>query len=1688
MALMLSIAGTLALSLPSPYPTQAAADRSSDSRAIGTETKPPPASRSAAIIDPALRAALSTPKAGPTQFVVEFATPAGHQAQLDTAATQADWSARGAQVVAVLQQSAAQTQAAARSLLAQQRTPYRDLWIINALAVEGTWSDALALSTQPNVTRVRLPRQYPLHKPVAVWPLQNDKPPVGEQSGEPVEPPVGEQSRTALPWGLTQIRADRVWQELDARGEGIVVGSIDSGARYTHQALAGHYRGSIGNGRFAHHYNWFDPNGTPAPFDNNGHGTHTLGTIVGDDGGNHRIGVAPGATWIAAKGCGNNWCSDVDLALAGQWMLAPTRLDGTQPDPSRRPHIINNSWGADAWDPFYQAIVTAWRAAGIYPVFSIGNAGPNCNTASSPGTYSAALGVGATTSSDQIATFSSRGPSRDPATPSAIKPDLSAPGENVLSALAGRDDDYGYLSGTSMAAPHIAGTIALIWSANPSLIGQIVSTTQILTSTAQGILNTVNCGEGIGKVPNNTSGWGRVDAYSATLQAIASGPASGLLIVRAVVSATGEPAQGVSLQLDLSPAPAMQGLSDANGEVRLRARVGQYTLTAQHPEFHAVRYPLTISAGVTTSAVISLSPRAQWTISGVVRDAQTGLPVHATVRATSPDLPEERIAQTHPASGAYTLSVLSGISLSLRVEALGYVVTHTTLFVPEQDGAGNVIQRDFDLVSHDCLGHPAACSRLALHPLGAMNWPPGAGIDGLAINGDIAYLAQADQLLAVDISQSDAMRILSVTPIAWQPAQATAQLETAVTGDRLIVLRASPDDMSYALHLIALDDPLAPRLVSVATQNSATNGRMFAHRGYVYVPEAETGWRVYSMTETSFTSVALVEGPLFTHRVLKVSTMGDAAFAQIWDEGEEKAKVIAVSLATPSAPLVRDTYHAVQWMMDIHAQDGYVYTLESAGMDALALKPIRVSAGLTFTLRPPKHWLTREFMMSLSGWPGHLVTAGWSAIELLSLANPDSPAVLSRVSPDALQTTWLAGLVATPNRILWHDDQTLYALDTTNRTQPHMLPALSVPAVRIIDPRNIARRGRQVFALSNDRVQTFYLDNGVMPRPTAILPEIASAYQFVLSPDSSHIFYLSYQQPGQVLATRLDGTRVTAQGAIDLNPDGDVASLNSLHEHNGVVFAVSEWPTPTLYAVSFADLESPILLAQYPLPTGAMVIAWAGPRLFITTRPDDNSPCADFQLTTVLLDNPALPALGGSTPTYACLSPGAGIAHNGWLYTQDGGDLGALRVFSVGNPLAPQLVLTTTLAAHPQAAIGERLFTWSSRQDSSLAAHALFDPAAPIRIPISPTLPNIFNRITWIEGDFVWHDLAQIGTEGKAILYGLSVSTEARPGQPWRLESVGERNGTAHTRLDVPAGAWNALTVITCTPGLPFGDAGPDQPSLSHIGRVFTLSADAPPQLPLTLTLTYHDDDLGVVPEATLGLYRWDTAEQRWTLEANSDLDTDTNRLVARISSLGTFALMGAPYRAYVPVVNGESQLMDRPLACHNLAANGGFESGPPGVPWQINAAPNDPLIYQSARRSGAWGAWLGARVNYTDTLWQRIDLPGEATTATLTLWWRMSTNETTTRTVYDVARFGLRDEAGAWVSSPITVTNLSARNTWTAASTVIDVSAQAGRQVQLTLTSSNDYSKTTSWFVDDVALHVCAPQDAWTRPAARGD
>ena len=153
-----------------------------------------------------------------------------------------------------------------------------------------------------------------------------------------------------MEWGVDRINAPQVWSTYNDRGENIVVGNVDTGVLYTHGALVAKYRGNHGGGNFDHNYNWWDPSqcarrGTPC--DNNGHGTHTMGTMVGDDGdpGTNQIGVAPHAKWIAAKGCETNSCSTSALLSSGQFMLAPTDLNGQNPQPNLRPDIVNNSWG-----------------------------------------------------------------------------------------------------------------------------------------------------------------------------------------------------------------------------------------------------------------------------------------------------------------------------------------------------------------------------------------------------------------------------------------------------------------------------------------------------------------------------------------------------------------------------------------------------------------------------------------------------------------------------------------------------------------------------------------------------------------------------------------------------------------------------------------------------------------------------------------------------------------------------------------------------------------------------------------------------------------------------------------------------------------------------------------------------------------------------------------------------------------------------------------------------------------------------------------------------------------------------------------------------------------------------------------------------------------------------------------------
>jgi serine protease AprX len=430
-------------------------------------------------------------------FVVLLAS----QADLTQAAILPTKLAKGQFVFDALRAHAAATQAPIRALLDGLGVEYKAHWVLNLITVlQGDRNLVRTLASRSDVARVDV----------------ND---LVRSSVLPTTPPVPASSAPAgVGWNVARIKAPTAWSH-GFTGQGIVVGEIDTGFQWDHPALKPHYRGW--NGSVAdHNYNWFDElDGTPAPFDPNGHGTATLGSLVGDDGAGNRIGVAPGAQWIGCRAMDLNGEGTPDSYIGClEWMIAPTDLLGNNPDPSKAPVAVNNSWLCSLDDgecPDESTLLPAVRdvrAAGIVPVFAAGNSGPDCSTVGSvgpPAEYNESFTVGAVTFEDALASFSSRGPVTFQGT--QIKPDIVAPGEDVRTSWP--PNSYAYESGTSVAAPHIAGVIALIYSAKPSLIGNVSATEKLIERTASHY-NSAECSSN-GTYPNNLYGWGLPDAGKA---------------------------------------------------------------------------------------------------------------------------------------------------------------------------------------------------------------------------------------------------------------------------------------------------------------------------------------------------------------------------------------------------------------------------------------------------------------------------------------------------------------------------------------------------------------------------------------------------------------------------------------------------------------------------------------------------------------------------------------------------------------------------------------------------------------------------------------------------------------------------------------------------------------------------------------------------------------------------------------------------------------------------------------------------------------------------------------------------------------------------------------------------------------------------------------------------------------------
>lgn len=421
------------------------------------------------------------------------------RAELASAAEIDNLDARRSYVYKTLVAQAKATQQEMTSLLDRFGIAYQSYYLVNGLSVNGGPLIQLWLGNRPEVDRV-------LQNPV-LRPLRAPTP--GALGG--AEPP------DETPWNIQFVGADRVWRDFGATGEGIVIGQSDSGADGQHPELAGSYRGRSDGDDF----NWYDPwNNSSRPVDAGGHGTHTLATIVGTN-----TGIAPGASWM---GCVNLARNLANLALyldCLQFMLAPFPQGGDpfrDGDPSLAADVLNNSWGCppvEGCDP--TALLDAARAlrqAGIFVVASAGNEGPFCETVNHPlALYDEVLSVGAVGEDGSLAFFSSVGPVTVDGS-DRIKPDILAPGASVLSAFP--DGTYERLDGTSMAGPHLAGVVALMWSANPVLRGDVDNTEQILLRTTSAYRSVPPaCGDQA-QPPYNGTGYGIVNAYSAVESAL----------------------------------------------------------------------------------------------------------------------------------------------------------------------------------------------------------------------------------------------------------------------------------------------------------------------------------------------------------------------------------------------------------------------------------------------------------------------------------------------------------------------------------------------------------------------------------------------------------------------------------------------------------------------------------------------------------------------------------------------------------------------------------------------------------------------------------------------------------------------------------------------------------------------------------------------------------------------------------------------------------------------------------------------------------------------------------------------------------------------------------------------------------------------------------------------------------------
>ncbi|GAB9476998.1 hypothetical protein Gpo141_00014056 [Globisporangium polare] len=373
---------------------------------------------------------------------------------------------------------------------------FKTFWISNQVFIESATFDLVEkLSELPSVAEIR-------EEVVAV--ASNQVASDASVSDASTKELVGYE------WNVQKIGAPKVWADGNI-GQGVLVASIGSGVRASHEALARNFIGDK--------LGWFDPEnptGSLTAKDVNGLGTHLMATIAGSKG----VGVAPGASWMTCKGCRVTTCPESDLIACAQWILCPPSAssssnNGTSTTCGTAPRVVHNSWSGVQNDNWFKPSVDAWEKADIVPIFPSGDAGGACGSITSPGDYPNVISVGSVSSANALSAFGAKGPGLNKRT----KPDIVAPGSRTRAAGNASDTDYITKSSTSIAAAHIAGSVALLLSAQPDFSVSEVKVALFTTTDQTGLAQTaalnLTCGGTSDKVwPNNQFGHGLVNALN----------------------------------------------------------------------------------------------------------------------------------------------------------------------------------------------------------------------------------------------------------------------------------------------------------------------------------------------------------------------------------------------------------------------------------------------------------------------------------------------------------------------------------------------------------------------------------------------------------------------------------------------------------------------------------------------------------------------------------------------------------------------------------------------------------------------------------------------------------------------------------------------------------------------------------------------------------------------------------------------------------------------------------------------------------------------------------------------------------------------------------------------------------------------------------------------------------------------